>query len=170
LISDRYAEEDFMRTAACVLAAMMVLAAVPVAADDGGSVEGVWATDPDNEDGQAHVEVFEKDGKYYGKLIWLEEPIYPDDDEGGMAGQTKVDRENPDESLRARPILGLEIMQDFEYVGDGKYKKGTIYAPDEGKTYKCKLTLDENGDLKVRGYIGVSLIGRTEVWTRVDDS
>ena len=75
-------------------------------------------------------------------------------------------RENPDEALRDRPILGLQIMSDFEYDGNDKWKKGTIYAPDDGKTYKSKMSLSEDV-LKVRGYIGISMLGRTEEWTRV---
>jgi len=156
-----------MRGMVVIAAVVAACAAVPLVAGEGDALVGLWATDPDSEDGQAHVEIFEKDGKYHGKLVWLEEPDYPADDDGGMAGQPKVDRENPDESLRNRPIQGLQIMFDFEYAGGNKYKKGTIYAPDEGKTYKCKLTIDENGNLKVRGYIGVAMIGRTEIWTPV---
>lgn len=158
-----------MRRAA-LLAAILALAAVPLIAAEGDSVVGVWATELGTEDGGARIQVYEKDGKYFGKIIWLEIPIYPADDEQGMAGLTKVDRENPDESLRKRPIIDLEMMFDFEYVGDGKWKNGTIYAPDEGKTYKCKMALEDNDTLKVRGFIGVSLLGRTEVWTRVKDA
>jgi uncharacterized protein (DUF2147 family) len=154
-----------MRRAA-LLAAIVALTAVPALAGEGDSVVGVWATPLGTDDGGARIEVYERDGKYFGKIIWLEIPVYPADDEQGMAGQEKVDRENPDESLRTRPIMGLEMMFDFEYVGDGKWKSGTIYAPDEGKTYKCKMALEGNDTLKVRGYIGVSLLGRTDVWTR----
>ena len=149
-----------------LLAAALALVAVPLLAGDGDTVVGVWATPLGTEDGGARIEVYEKDGKYYGKIIWLEIPIYPADDEQGMAGLEKVDRENPDESLRKRPIMGLEMMFGFEYAGDGKWKNGTIYAPDDGKTYKSKMSLEEDGSLKVRGYIGVSLLGRNEIWTR----
>ena len=83
-----------------------------------------------------------------------------------MPGKQKVDRENPDPSLRARPIQNLVILWGFKYSGDNVWEDGRIYDPKEGKTYKCKMTLD--GDrLKIRGFIGVSLIGRTNVWTRV---
>jgi uncharacterized protein (DUF2147 family) len=136
-------------------------------ADDGDVVVGLWLTAPDEEDGQARIEVTKQDGKYQGKIVWLEMPVYPPDDDQGMAGQKKVDRENPDVALRDRPILGLEMMHGFEYAGKNKWKKGTIYAPDEGKTYKCKMTLTEGGELKVRGFIGFSMLGRTEMWTRV---
>lgn len=156
-----------MRGTVVIATVLMMLGAVPLVAGDGDALVGLWATDPDSEDGQAHVEIFEKNGKFHGKLVWLEEPVYPADDDGGMAGKPKVDRENPDASLRDRPIQGLQIMFDFDYAGDNKFKKGTIYAPDEGKTYKCKLAFDEDGNLKVRGYIGLAMIGRTEIWTPV---
>jgi uncharacterized protein (DUF2147 family) len=150
-----------------LLMSVLFLVAAPLVAADGDAIVGVWLTPPGKEDGQARIKITENNGKYEGEIIWLEIPIYPANDEQGMAGQSKVDRENPDESLQKRPIIGLQIMHDFEYAGDGKWKGGTIYAPDEGKTYKCKLTLQDDGTLKVRGYIGVSLLGRTEVWTRV---
>jgi uncharacterized protein (DUF2147 family) len=139
------------------------------AAADGDQIVGLWATAPDEVDGNAHVEIYENNGTYEGKIVWLEKPVYNPDDEQGMAGQEKVDRENPDTALRSRPILGLEIMSGFVYEGDNKWKKGTIYAPDDGKTYKCKMSL--SGDvLKVRGFIGISMLGRTEEWTRVSPS
>ena len=124
---------------------------------------GIWL----NEDEDAHIEIYKEGNTYAGKIIWLEEPVYPADDDGGMAGKEKVDRENPDEGLRDRPIQGLELMSGFVSSGGGKWKKGTIYAPDEGKTYKCKLSLNDDGTLKVRGYIGISLLGRNELWTPV---
>jgi uncharacterized protein (DUF2147 family) len=151
-----------------VYVAMVVALAAPiwVGAADGDQIVGLWATAPDEVDGNAHVEIYKNNGTYAGKIVWLEKPVYNEDDEEGMAGQDKVDRENPDEALRDRPILGLQIMSDFEYDGKNKWKKGTIYAPDDGKTYKCKMSL--SGDvLKVRGYIGISMLGRTEEWTRV---
>ena len=141
-------------------------AAVAVASDPGAdAVLGLWATEPDAVDGNAHVEVYLEDGRYHGRLVWLEKPRYNPDDR--MAGQPKVDRENPDPALRERPLEGLVMMQGFRYAGDGKWDKGTIYDPDNGKTYKCTMRLDD-GVLKVRGFIGFSLLGRTTEWTRVE--
>ncbi len=59
-------------------------------------------------------------------------------------------------------------MTGFAYAGKQTWKKGTIYDPDNGKTYKCKVRLGDDGVLNVRGYIGVSMIGRTSLWTRVE--
>ncbi len=141
----------------------------PVSAGDGDVILGLWATDPEGGGGEAHVEIYLDKDRYSGRIVWLAEPDYPADDEQGMAGQPKVDRENPDEALRANPIIGLVIVEGFEYDGDGTWRKGTIYDPDNGKTYKSKMKLDGPDVLKVRGFIGVSLIGRTTEWTRVKD-
>jgi uncharacterized protein (DUF2147 family) len=157
-----------MRRTLWISAVLVVLVPMWALADDGDAIVGLWLTAPDEEDGQARVEVFKDGDSYNGKIVWLEKPVYPPDDDGGMPGQEKVDRENPDAELRNRPIQGLQIMFDFQYAGKNKWKKGTIYAPDEGKTYKCKATLTDDGSLKVRGFIGISMLGRTERWTRVE--
>ncbi len=152
----------------CVVLVMVLGGAVTVGAGDGDAILGLWATDPEGEGGQAHVEIYAVGDSYSGKIVWLEEPLYTEDDTDGEYGQPKVDKNNPEAALKSRPIMGLVIMQDFQYDGEGIWKKGTIYDPDNGKTYKCKLRLVEDDVLNVRGFIGVSLIGRTSHWTRVE--
>lgn len=153
------------RILACV--GIVFFAAVPLFAGDGDAILGVWATDPEGEGGQAHVEIFEVGGKFSGKIVWLEEPLYTAEDEDGVEGEPKVDKNNPDPALQSRPIMGLELMSGFQYDGKGTWKKGTIYDPDNGKTYKCKVRIGDDGELLVRGFIGFSMIGRTSQWTRV---
>ena len=80
-----------------------------------------------------------------------------------------TDEKNPDPALRDRLLVGLQIFDGFEYKGKGRWKSGTIYDPNSGKTYQCTVTRVDDDTLKVRGFIGVSLLGRTEVWTRVRD-
>ena len=153
----------------CVAAVAIVLfSALPAVAGDGDEILGVWATDPEGEGGQAHIEIFAVGDKYSGKIVWLEEPVYLEGDEDGEAGEPKVDTNNPDPALQSRPIMGLELMKGFLYDGKGTWKKGTIYDPDNGKTYKSKVKIGDQGELKVRGFIGFSLIGRTSEWTRVE--
>ena len=124
-------------------------------------IVGVWNT----ADNDGKVEIYKCGSHYCGKITDLKEKVYPADDKQGMAGKAKIDRENPDKSKRNTPIMGLVFMEGFSF--DGKiWSGGTIYDPDNGKTYKCKITLVNDKKLKVRGYIGVSLIGRTEIWTR----
>lgn len=81
-------------------------------------------------------------------------------------GPTRKDDKNPDPALRTRPLLGATILHDFHYDGGGKWSGGLIYDPDNGKTYRCQLTLKDADTLEVRGYIGTPLLGRTETWTR----
>ncbi|MCG8434373.1 MAG: DUF2147 domain-containing protein [Gammaproteobacteria bacterium] len=148
---------------AAVLSALFFFVQTAGADEEADQITGIWATAK----AEAHVEVSKNEKGYYGTIIWLNEPFFPEDDEEGMAGQAKVDRENPDPDLRMRPIIGTEIMSGFQYVGGNLWRDGTIYDPNNGKTYKCKIWLTDKGTLKVRGYIGVSLFGRTEVWTPV---
>jgi uncharacterized protein (DUF2147 family) len=152
------------------LAAILTLVLVkPASAGDGDAILGLWATDPEGGGGEAHVEIYADGDQYSGRIVWLAEPVYPADDEEGMAGQEKVDRENPDEALRNKPIVGLVIVKGFKFDGKDTWRKGTIYDPDNGKTYKSKMKLESPDVLKVRGFIGISLIGRTTEWTRVKD-
>lgn len=132
------------------------------AADDGDAVLGSWLT----ADGKAKVEIVKHGEVYDGSIVWLKEPDYPADDKQGMGGKTKVDRENPDKALQTRPIVGLPLISGFKYAGDNVWSDGHIYDPESGKLYSCKMTLMMDGSLKVRGYVGISLFGRTEIWTK----
>jgi len=151
---------------ALMVAALVVAGLAPAASgSDADAILGEWLT-AESKEGRGRVLISKDGDRYYGKIVWLEIPVYPPDDEKGMAGQPKVDRENPDPTLRQRPTLGLEVVGGFVYAGDNLWKNGTIYDPEIGKTYKCKMTLTEDGTLKVRGFIGFSLIGRNTVWIR----
>ena len=122
-------------------------------ADD---ILGVWF----NEEKDAKVEIYKDNSLYYGKIIWLNEPNEP------ATGLPKLDDENDDESLRNRPVMGLILVKDFFYEGDGLYEDGEIYDPKNGSNYSCYMKFQSMNQLKVRGYIGISLIGRTTYWTR----
>lgn len=99
----------------------------------------------------AKIEIYLKDKRYFGKFVWLANP--------------KKDVKNPVKSLQGRDVMGLELLTGFSY-DDGVYTGGEIYDPESGKTYSCKMSLEGN-KLKIRGYIGVSLFGRTEYFTRI---
>ncbi|GGH22673.1 DUF2147 domain-containing protein [Mucilaginibacter phyllosphaerae] len=118
-------------------------------------IEGLWY----NQERTGKVEISKgADGKFYGKVVWLKEPL--------KNGKPKVDELNSDEKLRSRPRLGLPVLAGFEKDGD-KYTNGTIYDPNNGKTYSCKMTYKGN-KLDIRGYIGISLFGRTTTFTRAE--
>ena len=79
-------------------------------------------------------------------------------------GKPKLDEENPDAKKRTQPIIGLLILKGLKKDGDKDYNDATIYDPKNGKTYSCKITYKGN-TLDLRGYVGISLIGRTSTWT-----
>ncbi len=120
---------------------------------EGDTILGKWLT----ENGKSVVEVYHCGDAYCGKIVWLKEPF--------KDGKEKVDDKNPDKSLRSRKIVGLEILKGLQYKGPNKWGGGKIYDPEKGKTYKCKAWM-EGEDLKFRGFIGFSLLGRTTTWTR----
>jgi uncharacterized protein (DUF2147 family) len=132
-------------------------------AQNADAILGTWL----NGDQDAHIDIYKTDGQYFGKIVWLKNPVYPADDKKGMAGKTKVDRENPDPAKRTRPTLGLVILRNFVYGNGNVWEKGQVYDPKSGKDYKCKLTLRNPDTLDVRGFVGFSLFGRTDTWTRV---
>lgn len=117
---------------------------------------GVWLT----ESGSGHVEIAPCGPALCGKIVWLKEPLTE-------KGEPKTDRHNPDEALRPRPILGLPMLDGFVAASGGGWEGGTIYNPEEGKTYKCVMSLDDPNKLRVRGYVGIPLLGKTQIWTRV---
>ena len=104
------------------------------------------------------VQIYKEGNKYNGKIIWLQTPNYED-------GKPKVDKHNPDVAKQKTPLMGLNMLSGFVFEGD-KWVNGTIYDPEKGKTYSCKISM--KGDmLDVRGFIGISLIGRTDTWYKV---
>ncbi|MFT4754386.1 MAG: hypothetical protein ACI9GM_001127 [Salibacteraceae bacterium] len=136
------------------LAVIMMISAFSFAqsADD---IIGTWYT----EGGKSKVEITKKGDKYSGKIIWLKEPNRAD-------GTAKLDKSNEEETLRSRGILGLPVIQNFQW-DDDEYEDGTIYDPENGKTYSCEITWKDINTLNVRGYIGFSLLGRDTVWSRL---
>ncbi len=118
------------------------------------AITGIWASNLE----KGHVEITLEGDKYQGKIIWLKIPTYPD-------GTQKIDKNNPDKTKREQPLIGLQVLKGLVFVKD-HWDSGSIYDPETGKTYSCRITLKDN-KLDMRGYIGVSQIGRTQTWTRV---
>ena len=135
----------------------MLLLALPVPLPaDPVDIEGTWLSG----DGDGLVEIRIHDAGIRAKILGS-----PRDD----PDRAKTDVKNPDPALRDRPLIGLEIFKNFRYDGNGEWSGGSIYDPNNGKTYSCKIKLIGPDTLKVRGFIGIALIGRTEIWTRQRD-
>ena len=103
---------------------------------------------------------YESGEKFYGKIIWLKNPT--------ENGKQRIDGNNPDKKKRSNPITGLVMLKDFEFDGNDEWDGGDIYDPESGKTYSSYMYLKDSNTLKVRGYVGISLLGRTETWTRTN--
>jgi uncharacterized protein (DUF2147 family) len=120
------------------------------------AIVGIWLT----ASGKAKVQIYKEGDKYNGKIVWLKNPTYED-------GKVKVDKNNPEKSKQGFPLLGLNMLKGFVF-DDGEWEDGTIYDPENGKTYSCTMKM-RNGFLDLRGYIGISLIGRTQTWIKIPD-
>jgi uncharacterized protein (DUF2147 family) len=120
------------------------------------AIERLWL----NEEQTAKIQVYKAtDKKFYGKIVWLKVPT--------VDGKPKVDKNNPDKSHRNDPINGLLILRGFTKTNDNTYDDGEIYDPKNGKTYSCIITM-KGTELDVRGYVGISLLGRTTKWTAAE--
>ena len=122
----------------------------------GDKLVGVW--EPSH--GKAKVKISKVGEKYFGKIVWLKEPL-------NEKGEKKTDVNNPNEAMHDTPLLGYKILKDFEYTGDETWENGTIYDPENGSLYNCTIRLKDDNTIEVRGYIGVSMIGRTDTWTKL---
>ena len=134
------------------MAAASMLAASAAAAKE---ITGLWDT------GESHVEIYACGDLVCGRIAALDEPLDED-------GNAKLDTNNPDPALRSRPIIGMDLIAGFSRAGKTKWEDGTIYDPRDGETYKCVIKLQRDGTLKVRGYVGIPLLGKTVVWSPVE--
>ena len=136
-----------------ILGAIFMFA--PLTALFAQDVVGKWKLS----DGSAIVEVYQNGGVYNGKIVWLKNPTQAD-------GTPTVDKNNPNEQLRSRQLIGLNMLSNLK-ADDGEYSGGSIYDPGNGKTYNCSMKVE--GDvLKVRGSLDKrGLLGRTMDWFRV---
>lgn len=122
------------------------------------ALAGTWLV----QDGTAKIKIEQSGAKYFGKIVWLDPP-------NDKSGKPLLDKKNPDKALQSRTQLGLPLLKDFVYDGDNLWSAGTIYDPESGKTYSCKITMINSQSIEVRGYVGISLFGRTETWKRCEN-
>jgi hypothetical protein len=166
-----------MTRRSCLLVLGLVLGLVlawPAALFAAPAPVGYWLV----QEGTSVVQLEESAGKLAGRIVWLKEPNAPKGGDQGPAGQPKIDTHNPDGAKRDRSLLGMQILWGFapavqpaDHKGtDGKevYEGGQVYDPRNGKTYAGTITMVGKDHLELRGYIMVSLIGRSSTWTRVD--
>ena len=122
----------------------------------GDNLLGYWL----NEQREAKIQIYRVGDKYSGKIVWLRDPIDTE------TGKPKLDKNSSDPKQHTVPVMGLNILKGFIFDGDSEWEDGTIYDPKNGKNYSCYIRFESKDRLKIRGYIGVSLLGRTTYWTR----
>ncbi len=140
-----------------LLLAMAMFISLPIWAQ-ADALLGIWLTEEKN----SQVEITKApNGQFVGRIVWLNEPLDED-------GKPKTDKENPNASQRNQRLLGLQILKGFTYDANKKeWSGGTIYDPDNGKTYSAFMKLDGNNTMVLRGYVmGMRMLGRNSTWTR----
>ena len=140
-----------------ILAVLFLFSSSSKAQNKADDIIGNWLTTGKE---PAKIQIYKSGEKFYGKIVWLKTAT--------ENGKPKVDNNNPDKTKRNNPVIGLIILIGFRFDGDDEWESGDIYDPESGKTYSSYLTLKDKNTLKVRGYIGISLFGRTETWTRTN--
>lgn len=122
------------------------------------SAVGTWKTIDDKTGKEkSHVKIYEtKSGKLQADVV----KILTKGKENAKCTECKGNNKN-------KPIDGMTIMWGMEKSGN-EWIDGTILDPNSGKEYSCKMKLKDNNTLEVRGFLGISLLGRTQVWKRVD--
>ena len=136
------------------LAALLMMGAIVQAAPAAASsAEGLWTM----QNGKVTVKVSDCGEGICGTIVALKKPI------SKITGKPKVDRENPDPSLRHRPVIGISILFDMKAIGDGKWQ-GKIYNPDDGRTYNATVRFND-GAIEVKGCV-LGMLCKTNTFVR----
>ncbi len=125
-------------------------------------IKGKWISPSKKE----IIEIYEKDGKYKAKIIWLKYPKYKKGtkiDGEDFSDKEKLDTKNPDKSKRDRKIIGLHLSEDLTYDFKKELWKGNIYNPSNGKKYYAEIKI-KNDKLELRSYI--SIFYKTHIWSK----
>ena len=117
---------------------------------------GVWL----HPNGRIQMEVAPCADELCAKLVWFKSP-------NDAEGKPLTDMNNPDPSLRSRPLLGLQVLHGLRPTTEGTWAEGEVYNPDDGENYRARMSIQEDGTLRVRGYILDPILGHTTIWTRV---
>lgn len=142
-----------------LLILMMGMYAFAGIAQEADKITGIWW----NDEKTTKIKVEKKDGKYIGTIVYMIPEKYEN-------GQPPKDDNNPEENLRDRSLVGLQILEGLVYdSSDKEWNDGKIYDPKSGNTYTCYAWLENNDLLKLKGYVaGIRLLGRSSEWYRTE--
>jgi len=123
---------------------------------DNTGIYGLWV---ESKKQKVAVLIEDCEDKLCGHIYWLKKPLTHE-------GKHKRDPHNPDAALRQRPLCGMKVLSGFSQVEENKWSGGEVYSPKDGYTFKSNIKQTEDGSLKIRGYIGIPLFGKTTKWQR----
>ena len=143
----------FVASVALTMVPLLAVAELPA-----DPAYGYWLT----ENRKAIVRIEPCGGDTCGRMVWVENAI-------DGAGQPKRDLRNSDAAMRDRPICGLELVGGLDRADSGTWQDGWLYNPKDGATYSAEIRAVSPSELEVRGYLGVPMLGKSQIWTRVGD-
>jgi uncharacterized protein (DUF2147 family) len=138
-------------------AVLLATATAAMATTEPDHVIGRWMT----QGGEGVIAIAPCGSSICGRIDWMQTPP--------AVRSALRDNHNPDPSRRARPICGLQIIYGFKHdeADPDRWEQGSIYDPQSGHTFQAQITLEDSDHLRLRGYIGIPLLGASQVWTRV---
>jgi len=139
----------------CWALSALVLLALPTAAQNPTPV-GVWL----HPDKRIEIEIAPCGDRLCAKIVWFKRP-------NGDDGLPLADVKNKDLALRTRPLLGLNVLQGLRAAGENNWEDGEVYNPDDGINYRARMSIDRAGDLRIRAFLLLPLLGHTMIWTPV---
>lgn len=130
-------------------------------------LNGLWVTEKSKKGKQLIVKFYQKNNRYYGKIIGLISPEYPLTNP--YTGKDKLDLANPDKELQKRSLVGSDFVSNFSYnEKENRLEDGLIYNPENGKTYYCSITIKDKNNLIVKGSLDkMGWFGVKQDWKRI---
>lgn len=131
--------------------------------DEADKIVGIYYVVEDESGEESKIKIGrDEDGTYYAQVVWMKNPNLPD-------GSPKLDVNNPDPALRTGRADRIKIMTGLQYnAKKQEWEQGKVYNPVNGKMYKSYMAFVSKTKLKVRGYLGFSMLGRTMYWDKVE--
>lgn len=147
-----------LRNQVLALVALVVAGAgAGAASTDPTGVAGLWLSSKE----KVVIELYSCGDELCGDIVWLAKPFR-------KSGEFKRDEKNPDPALRNRGWCGIQVINGLEQNGQDGWKNGKFYYPKMGRSFDVDIERKSNEAIEIRAYLGVPLLGKTEVWTRAE--
>jgi len=151
----------------CTVAVLLLTVISPAASSveraTSSEVRGLWVDHRESDQRKVAVWIEDCENLLCGRIYWLKKPL-------SARGQPKRDKHNPDAMLRDRPLCGLNILSGFRRSTENTWSGGQIYNASDGRTFSSTISLEHDGSLRIRGYVGISLFGKTVEWVRPQEN